>query len=411
VWKAPAASRTATVEAAGAGKYAGRKIYFDFSHWQSDGKGKSSVDWDALAKHPRFGGAYVKLGEPGVRGMAADLESDAWMDDCFDQNIDGLYRNRLWIGAYTFLNLGWPLDRDFDQPRFDKLHERGTKSEDEYAASLLTDLNIYITVRKVMQNAGRDIKPAKLRTLKAKPIDKVILDVEDIHRNNGDLIGDGWMARTYSGCVNGLVWLADHGYLGGLTSADFWNYGSRWVIDGYGPFYLDNALATRPSICAGYYWNSTVKHTTFDELLWKYLAQIPNAWTPLLFGMPVMYQVADSFTLPEVGGGKSAVDVNVLNMTDEEFDLLNPKWVARRAAVVVPPVVVPDPVYKEGTVTAAAGVRLREGINGTQRGVLPKGFVVDVLETKKSGNETWIRVARGLWMCARQGSTSLVELR
>lgn len=96
----------AMAAAAGAGKYAGRKVYFDFSHWQSDGKGKSNVDWDALAKHPQVGGAYVKLGEPGNSGFAGDLATDGWMDDCFDQNVDGLYRNRLWIGAYTYLNLG-----------------------------------------------------------------------------------------------------------------------------------------------------------------------------------------------------------------------------------------------------------------------------------------------------------------
>lgn len=399
----PTTTRAAWLTAAvGAGKYATRRIYFDFSHWQSDGKGKTNVDWDALGKYPQVGGAYVKLGEPGNRGEAFSLDTDLWQDDCFDQNLDGMYRNKMWIGAYTYLNCGWPLDRGYTQKGFDDIHERGNRSVEEHADKLIRDLNIYITVRRIMAGAGRSYNAAKLAGLKLRPIDKLVLDVEDVWLNGGAMIGDGWMGRTVSGCINGLKWLAEHGFLGNLKSDEIWSYSSKWVIDTYGPTYLKTALDTQPSIVAGYYWNNDTRKTTVNGLINTYLASIPNSWTPRLFGIPKMYQVAACFTIPEVAGGTSACDVNVLNMEDAEFDAINPKWVARRGAVTPPPVE-PDPepepetpkIFTATVLGTSHNVRQAATIKAADIGDLAKGAKLQIEKVGTVDGYEWGRIIGG----------------
>ncbi|CAK0748243.1 hypothetical protein CCP3SC15_1540004 [Gammaproteobacteria bacterium] len=279
----PPEHQIAAAVAPGAGKYATNRFYCDFSHYQSFADGTTSVDWDALAKYPKFGGAYCKLGEVGNTGASFDLVTDNWMDSAFDSSMNGLYRNKLWMGAYLYVNCGWPLDRGWTLGGFNSCHEKGTKTDDQHANDLFKDPNIYITVRKLKQGAGRSFDAAKIKKCGDVPIDKLVGDVEDMYLNNGSMIGSGWMARTYAGWYNGITWLMDHGY---MRKVDIWTYSSKWVIDTAGGGDLSTVLEMHPSIVAGYYWNNTIRATTVPELVDKYIASIPNNWTPRLFGTP-----------------------------------------------------------------------------------------------------------------------------
>jgi hypothetical protein len=76
-------------------------------------------------------------------------------------------------------------------------------------------------------------------------------------------------------------------------------------------------------------------------------------------------------------------------------------------------IVVPPTDFKVGTL-GSNGVRVRYTTSAASLtnvlGILPAGSVVDIYETKEVGADLWVRINRGLWMCARQGTTKLITL-
>lgn len=72
----------------------------------------------------------------------------------------------------------------------------------------------------------------------------------------------------------------------------------------------------------------------------------------------------------------------------------------------------PETAYTSGEILADLGVRMRAAptASGAYYGVLPRGYKVNVLETAISGSDVWVRIARGIWMCARQGASQWIQL-
>ncbi|CAK0748256.1 hypothetical protein CCP3SC15_1540005 [Gammaproteobacteria bacterium] len=89
-------------------------------------------------------------------------------------------------------------------------------------------------------------------------------------------------------------------------------------------------------------------------------------------------------------GKPSAVDVNVLNMTDAEFDAINPDWVKRRGEVTPPP---PPPVEKKMYATVLkTGLRERTAPTNTTNNVIASmqaGATVEITQQVKADGITW----------------------
>jgi hypothetical protein len=71
----------------------------------------------------------------------------------------------------------------------------------------------------------------------------------------------------------------------------------------------------------------------------------------------------------------------------------------------------PAVIFTKGTL-GVDGVKVRFGPGTTYGilGILPAGSVIDVYEVKYSGSDVWVRINRGLWMCAKLGAQVLITL-
>lgn len=391
--------------------YASRRKYIDTSHWQSKVDGSTSVDWDALAAYPDFGGAYFKMGEPTARGKpgpnrADELESlKLWFDTAFPSTLAALTKNKLWKSPYLFVNMGWPVDRGVMKDSFTKSHDPYGKTPDQHVNDLLTDINIWCVVKQLKIGTGWTFDAAVLKSCADVEYDKLVLDVEDVYLNSGALIGDVWMGLTLDGLCRGLEYLMNNGY---MKKREIWIYSSEWVLKSFGNLHLRTVCDRYPTINAGYYWTNDTRITTWKQLSEYWLNMIPNNWHPGLFGEPILHQVAACFAIPEHlgrNGEYSALDVNVSNLSDAAFDARNPEWVARRNEVTPPPPPVDPPpppaeeVFRVKVLGIFHNVRLSPSVNGLDIGDLPKSAVVTA--KKVSGTTDayeWYEITGGMFI-------------
>lgn len=409
--------------------YGAADIFFDFSRWNAHPKtGATMVDWAGLAKHDRILGGYCKIGQAYTSARPQTQAADAWFDWSWngtngrDGNFAGMVNNGMWAAGYVFHQSAYYLNCGIT---VDALKRVWDGTIDEVCTKLVKENpDLYMAVRTMRPGVGREFDAARMRDFEDWNGDEIVWDVEYPYNVQNKPIDDGWMARSLRFTVDGAKFLMDNGCMPRHQQVI---YTAEYVLKNFGNIDLRDVVAHYDTICAGYYYDSAkvgYKHCpTVDDLI-TLLSTFRKTWHPIHVGAAdpgksvLGYQVMDNLTMPYVPnemGGYGAIDANVSRLPRAAFEARYPKFAKRRAGRQTPD---PEPVVTGGTVAAGAGVRLRPRPNASGAvygkdyyGVLPKGYGVDVLETAEVGSDLWVRIARGLWCCARQGKSKLIDLK
>ena len=410
--------------------------FFDFSRWNAHSKtGATMVDWAGLAGHDSILGGYCKVGQAYSSAKPQTQQADNWFDWSWngtngrDGNFAGMVNNGMWSAGYVFHQSAYYLNRGVTVDNIKRVWD-GTI--DEVCTKLMKENpDLYMAVRTMRPGVGREFDAARARDFADWNGDEIVWDVEYPYNVLNQPIGDGWMARSLRFTVDGAKFLMDNGCMPRHHQVI---YTSEYVLRTFGHVELRDVVSHYDTICAGYYYDSAkvgYKHCrTVDELN-ALMGTFRKTWHPIHVGaadpgkIVLGYQVMDNLTMPFVPnelGGYSAIDVNVSRLSRAAFAARYPKFAKRRAARGETPDVpedpeLPTPVITSGTVASANGVRVRPKPSASGAvygkdyyGVLPAGFGVDVEEIRTVGSETWVRVARGLWCCAKQGNSTLINL-
>jgi hypothetical protein len=398
------------------GKYAEMPVFLDVSHWQGkdvNGTLVSRMDWKYLGSKKEYMGVYVKVGEAYGSRPSGHLDCDYWFDVLADSHLSGALAVGSWTAMYEMYEPAWAVNRGIHHENIED--QFSGADNDTIATQIMQDPNIYIFARK-LKKVGRAITGASLRAAAVRfGVDALVIDLEKWYTAASKAVGDMEMGFTLGMTLKGLRWLMMRGY---LPTLDILIYTSNWFLTEYGNLYTRNVVDHEETIPAGYWWNQDVLGTlpvTWEQLLAE-LAKVRDSWHPVYVGAKVFgLQISgDYFKFFD-----TKMDINVCKLTWEQLKARYPTWWARRLAGQNPvpdpepePEPEPEPVITSGKVAGANGVRMRVGptTSYTQVGVLPKGHVVDVAEVRAVGSDVWVRINRSLWMCAKQGTATLITL-
>jgi hypothetical protein len=372
------------------GKYASRPIVLGFS------KDQTSVDWPELAKHPQIFGGICRLGSVDNVFNAQTLESDAWMDPTFDNNVTGLYNDKLWIGAEIDLDPGWFTSRGISMDGVRAIF-KGT--DNEIANNLLYEPHIYLYIRKVKNGSGRIFTADKIKTLTEKPIDAVVINYQRYWLTNSNTVYDAHSGLAIQTLVDGLRWLMAKGY---IKTRKILVRTSSWFLTNYSPIYGQNTVDANSTVCVGNLWdNKTAYDTTIEGIVEK-MKLVPDSTDLPYVGNDVQFlNISENyFKIPEISG---FVSLSVFNGTLEKMKNDYPSWTARSGSVVVvtpPPVVPPVPVTKKYFIPTVTNLNMRSApttaTTTNKVGTAVINGVNEILEEKDADGQHWVKVKT--WM-------------